>query len=675
MQPKDLMKWVLGGLAALGLTIGGMMFSAQQAQSTTVLYVSVSGGGDGSDASHPMTLAQANAAAAPDTRIIVAAGTYAVFPWPATSGTASNRIIYIGADSSATGTMFADPSFQSSPAFNYTTVRNFRRNGSLTFYHSGSSISIGDTLDTFRVTGALHLFDWGSITVPSAATHGLIGYNTGGRCVTTGNYASASTRLATNLADLTFRGESRDDAYSAWIYLNTDSNLYPNIVNMERVRFFFYHKATTIENYIQSAYSIQNSTRTDVGIFVTYEGSARCMYQFRSYSGHNTFIRDTLQVTGGGPGTQLQLWLQVTGTGGELGYDTYRDCVFQNLTTGGEFSVEKPVPGYMRFYGCTFETTNTNRPAFYFDPTAGGPGNDWLFDHCTFFSKYSGGAFVIPSGVGNLFTLTSNMYYVGSASVPALNAAALTAADKARLYTDFNLYGSWWSSLPSSDPNWIPGNRSIYLGGTTYARPGPGDASGWTSATRDLHSGVVGPGDYDPPGVALVPSTQWGAPSFTDSTYTATFDARPTQPTALDVRNFNGFQTHVGVSRPIADGIRPDDVQNLGVEAVNMGSITVNWSATGDDSLSKSAAQQIIYVSTANITELNYSAATAFSVPGLALPLSSQRYVIKGLDPSTFYYVAMKTFDEGGNASALSNVVTATTLSSAPCPTCPSEDR
>jgi hypothetical protein len=91
-------------------------------------------------------------------------------------------------------------------------------------------------------------------------------------------------------------------------------------------------------------------------------------------------------------------------------------------------------------------------------------------------------------------------------------------------------------------------------------------------------------------------------------------------------------------------------------------SVTLSWTAPGDDDRTGTAAQYEVRVSTSPITAGNFASATL--VPNPPAPLvagSAQAMLVGNLQPSTPYWIAMRTADERGNWSALSNVVAFTT--------------
>ena len=120
---------------------------------------------------------------------------------------------------------------------------------------------------------------------------------------------------------------------------------------------------------------------------------------------------------------------------------------------------------------------------------------------------------------------------------------------------------------------------------------------------------------------------------------------------------------------PIAD---PDDtapgfVDDLATETPTSNSIFLRWTATGDDGEVGTAASYDLRYSTAPIDDANFAAATpAVGTPSPAMSGTVQTMEVLGLDPSTTYHFAMIVKDEWGNAGALSNVPSGTTL---PAPT------
>jgi hypothetical protein len=88
------------------------------------------------------------------------------------------------------------------------------------------------------------------------------------------------------------------------------------------------------------------------------------------------------------------------------------------------------------------------------------------------------------------------------------------------------------------------------------------------------------------------------------------------------------------------------------------GSVTLMWTAPGDDSLTGTAMRYDIRYSLFPITEESfvYSAGVG-GLPPPALPGTIQQFTVYGLLPGIRYYFALKTADERLNWSRMSNVI------------------
>ena len=91
--------------------------------------------------------------------------------------------------------------------------------------------------------------------------------------------------------------------------------------------------------------------------------------------------------------------------------------------------------------------------------------------------------------------------------------------------------------------------------------------------------------------------------------------------------------------------------------------ITLTWTAPGDDSLLGNATLYDLRYSTAPITPANFLAATpATGLPAPAAPGTPQTLTVTGLTPATTYYFAMRSQDDASNWSGISNTVSRATL-------------
>jgi chitodextrinase len=114
------------------------------------------------------------------------------------------------------------------------------------------------------------------------------------------------------------------------------------------------------------------------------------------------------------------------------------------------------------------------------------------------------------------------------------------------------------------------------------------------------------------------------------------------------------------------DTVRPAPAV-VAVTAISDTNATLGWTAVGDDSLSGTAASYEIRYSTSPITAANFAAAALVgNAPAPAAPGTHQSVVVHALARQATYYFAMRTSDEAGNVSALSNVATGTTTDTMP---------
>jgi hypothetical protein len=88
------------------------------------------------------------------------------------------------------------------------------------------------------------------------------------------------------------------------------------------------------------------------------------------------------------------------------------------------------------------------------------------------------------------------------------------------------------------------------------------------------------------------------------------------------------------------------------------GSVTLYWSAPGDDSLTGRAARYDVRYSTQTITPTTFLQATpALNLPSPGLPGSVQSTRIDLLQSGQTYYFAIKSADSANNWSIMSNVI------------------
>src|SRR5262245_16807267 len=94
----------------------------------------------------------------------------------------------------------------------------------------------------------------------------------------------------------------------------------------------------------------------------------------------------------------------------------------------------------------------------------------------------------------------------------------------------------------------------------------------------------------------------------------------------------------------------------LWTSAASAASVTLHWTAPGDDSLTGRATTYDLRYSVSPISALSFATATRWATAQPLMAGSRETYVISGLLPGTMYRFALKTADEAGNWSLISNV-------------------
>ena len=106
-----------------------------------------------------------------------------------------------------------------------------------------------------------------------------------------------------------------------------------------------------------------------------------------------------------------------------------------------------------------------------------------------------------------------------------------------------------------------------------------------------------------------------------------------------------------------SDTTPPAAITSLAASGATTTSVTLTWTAPGDDDNTGTASSYDIRYSSATITNANWGSASQCS--GEPVPQAAgnaQTFTVTGLSPDTTYYFAMKTADEIPNWSGLSNV-------------------
>jgi len=138
---------------------------------------------------------------------------------------------------------------------------------------------------------------------------------------------------------------------------------------------------------------------------------------------------------------------------------------------------------------------------------------------------------------------------------------------------------------------------------------------------------------------------------------------------ADEVPNWSGY-SNMAVKATSGDNTAPAAIADLAVTGTTGTTLSLRWTAPGDDGATGTATSYDVRYSTSAITNANWASAT--TVTGEPAPLAAgtvQTFTVSGLQPSQTYYVAVKTTDDRSNISALSNVPNGATLDTvAPAP-------
>jgi phosphodiesterase/alkaline phosphatase D-like protein len=137
--------------------------------------------------------------------------------------------------------------------------------------------------------------------------------------------------------------------------------------------------------------------------------------------------------------------------------------------------------------------------------------------------------------------------------------------------------------------------------------------------------------------------------------------------TADEVPNWAGISNIVSKTTTVApDVIRPAPIA-MTITAQTDSTVTVQWTAVGDDSLTGTATSYDLRMSTSAITAANFASATALTgEPTPAAAGTIQSVTVRGLSRQVTYWFAIKAADDAANVSAISNVPSVTTPDTTP---------
>lgn len=130
-----------------------------------------------------------------------------------------------------------------------------------------------------------------------------------------------------------------------------------------------------------------------------------------------------------------------------------------------------------------------------------------------------------------------------------------------------------------------------------------------------------------------------------------------------DSENWSAISNLVIIDMPFPiDSVAPASVNDLAVTEVTATTVTLGWTAVGDDGLDGTASYYDVRFSSHEIDEESWEEAEhALGEPSPSMPENEESYTIADLDAESAYHIRLRVYDDAGNDSGLSNEVVVTT--------------
>ncbi|MCH8556722.1 MAG: S8 family serine peptidase [Balneolia bacterium] len=131
---------------------------------------------------------------------------------------------------------------------------------------------------------------------------------------------------------------------------------------------------------------------------------------------------------------------------------------------------------------------------------------------------------------------------------------------------------------------------------------------------------------------------------------------------AFENISISGGRVNAANSVLVDDGLPPATISDLSVDVAGQTFASLSWTAPGNSGTEGRAGSYEIRFSTEPISDSNFDAAEL--VDGIPRPQAAgneESYFVRGLEPETQYYFAIRAIDVFGNEADVSNIVTATT--------------
>ncbi|HEY2901009.1 MAG TPA: discoidin domain-containing protein [Polyangia bacterium] len=223
----------------------------------------------------------------------------------------------------------------------------------------------------------------------------------------------------------------------------------------------------------------------------------------------------------------------------------------------------------------------------------------------------------------------------------------------------------------STTPDELPPAATVDLTATAGTSPGqlivsltaPGDdGTQGTAKTYDLRWSLVA---LDANSFASAAALTAPAPATAGTHQQFTVSGLPNESTihlmiraSDDVGNLSPLSNDASAATM---DVAPSAITNLRQIGRGSGSLTLAWTATGDDGTSGTAVEYDLRYSQTAITDGTFTSATRFSIVAPQGAGSAETATVTGLPPNKTYFFAIKARDDRGNWSPLSNIVSSAT--------------
>ena len=131
---------------------------------------------------------------------------------------------------------------------------------------------------------------------------------------------------------------------------------------------------------------------------------------------------------------------------------------------------------------------------------------------------------------------------------------------------------------------------------------------------------------------------------------------------AFENISISGGRVNASNSVLVDDGVPPATVTDLSVEVMGQTFASLSWTAPGNSGTEGRAGSYEIRFSTEPIDDGNFESANLIADTPRPSPAGNEEsYFVRGLEPETQYYFALRATDVFGNVADVSNIVSGTT--------------